>query len=289
MKQVTKVISVAKAELGTQEKRSGGHWVNDSKYNRWFGKIPGYGQDGYGWPWCAAFVAWVAAEAGVAELYPKTAGCATAVAWFKRQGRFSEYPAIGAQVFFGANGGTHTGLVVDYDADYIYTVEGNTNTSGSAEGDGVYAKKWARRNAYVYGYGYPKFAEGITSADPKFKGEAPKAETKPAPVKPAPAKPAPAPVRPKPAPKPATKVVALNAAVKPGARHAQVKDLQKFLVKAGYGPIPGAYTTYYGPETQKAVARFHNKNPHLRTAGRSYDPVIGKSGFKELQREAGIK
>jgi hypothetical protein len=104
------------------------------------------------------------------------------------------------------------------------------------------------------------------------------------PASPAPAKPAP-----KPAPKPVSKIVALNPAVKPGARHAQVKDLQKFLVKAGYGPIPGAYTTYYGAETQKAVARFHNKNPHLRTAGKSYDPVIGKSGFKELQKEAGIK
>ncbi|WP_327424330.1 peptidoglycan-binding protein [Streptomyces sp. NBC_01230] len=101
--------------------------------------------------------------------------------------------------------------------------------------------------------------------------------SEPAPSKPAPSKPAP------------SKIVALNSAVKPGARHAQVKDLQTFLVKAGYGPIPGAYTTYYGAETQKAVARFHNKNPHLKSAGVSYDPAIGKSGFKELQREAGIK
>lgn len=107
---------------------------------------------------------------------------------------------------------------------------------------------------------------------------------KPAAPAPAPAKPAP-----KPAPKPVSKIVALNAAVKPGAKHAQVRDLQHFLVKAGYGPIHGAYSTYYGPETQKAVARFHNKNPHLRSAGTSYDPVIGKSGFKELQKEAGIK
>jgi hypothetical protein len=102
-----------------------------------------------------------------------------------------------------------------------------------------------------------------------------------------PAAPAPAPA--KPAPKPASKLVALNAAVKPGAKHAQVQDLQHLLVKAGYGPIPGAYSTFYGPETQKAVARFHNKNPHFRTAGTNYDPKIGPSGFKELQKEAGIK
>ncbi|WMI34751.1 endolysin [Streptomyces phage Marav] len=88
---------------------------------------------------------------------------------------------------------------------------------------------------------------------------------------------------------PKSSIVALNSAVKPGATHAQVKELQQLLVKAGYGPIRGAYTTYYGPETQKAVARFHNKNPHLKSAGVSYDPVIGKKGFVELQKEAGRK
>ncbi|MCD2462468.1 peptidoglycan-binding protein [Streptomyces sp. MBT42] len=94
----------------------------------------------------------------------------------------------------------------------------------------------------------------------------------------------------KPAPaKPKSTIVALNSAVKPGAKHAQVKELQQLLIKAGYGPIPGAPSTYYGPETQKAVARFHNKNVHLRSAGKSYDPAIGKHGFVELQKEAGRK
>ncbi|MGW6754536.1 GH25 family lysozyme [Streptomyces sp. NPDC055006] len=162
------VTKIAKAEVGTKEARSGGHWVNNSKYNKWFGKIPGYDQDGYGYPWCAVFVAWVAAQAGDASLYPKTAGCATAVAWFKSRKRFSEYPAVGAQVFFGPGGGTHTGLVVAYTATTITTVEGNTNTSGSAEGDGVYLKTRQRRDSYVYGYGYPAFAEGIKSADPAW-------------------------------------------------------------------------------------------------------------------------
>jgi peptidoglycan hydrolase-like protein with peptidoglycan-binding domain len=68
-----------------------------------------------------------------------------------------------------------------------------------------------------------------------------------------------------------------------------VKELQQLLVKANYGPIKGAYTAFYGAETQKAVARFHNKNPQLRSAGKTYDPAIGPSGFKELQKEAGRK
>jgi len=186
---IDKILSVAKTEVGEHEEYSGGHWVNDSKYTRWYGRIPGYGQDGYGYPWCAVFVTWCAHEAGSASLYPKTAGCATAVNWFKNKGRFSEYPAVGAQVFFGHGGGTHTGVVYAYDADYVYTYEGNTNTNGSAEGDGVYARKRARRDAYLYGYGYPAVT-GSLSADPdaeKFGYKAAKTgETKPAkpPVKP---------------------------------------------------------------------------------------------------------
>ncbi|MEU1074303.1 MULTISPECIES: CHAP domain-containing protein [unclassified Streptomyces] len=187
------VIKVAKAEVGTHETQSGGHWVNDSKYNRWFGRIPGYDRDGYGYPWCAAFVAWCADKAGAASLYPKTAGCEVAVEWFKRAKRFSEYPAVGAQVFYGPGGGTHTGIVYDYDEDpsgYIYTIEGNTNLDGSAEGDGVYLRKRLRRSDNVYGYGYPKFADGIKSADPAWKSETPKpAPTKPTPVPPRPATP----------------------------------------------------------------------------------------------------
>lgn len=202
MSLVSKILSVAKAEVGTHETRSGGHWVNDSKYNRWYGKIPGYGQDGYGYPWCAVFVAWVADKAGAAALYPKTAGCETAVAWFKSRKRFSEYPAIGAQVFYGPGGGTHTGIVVSYTDTTITTVEGNTNTNGSAEGDGVYLRTRARKSANVYGYGYPAFPEGIVSADPAWADKAPKPADKPAtPATPAPkpATPAPKPSAPKPA------------------------------------------------------------------------------------------
>ncbi|MGA5019242.1 peptidoglycan recognition protein family protein [Streptomyces griseoincarnatus] len=108
---------------------------------------------------------------------------------------------------------------------------------------------------------------------------APKAaEPEPAPEKPK----APAP---KPKPKPASKIVSLNSAVKPGARHAQVKELQQLLVKAGYGPIKGAYTTFYGTETQKAVARFHDRNPAYRSG--LHDPRIGPKGFVALQKQAG--
>ncbi|MEV5136240.1 peptidoglycan-binding domain-containing protein [Streptomyces syringium] len=87
--------------------------------------------------------------------------------------------------------------------------------------------------------------------------------------------------------KPSSKIVPLAAGVKPGARHAQVKELQQLLIKAGYGPIPGAVTDFYGPATQKAVARFHDANPRYRSVGVAHDPKIGPSGFVALQKLAG--
>ncbi|MFJ9158677.1 CHAP domain-containing protein [Streptomyces griseoviridis] len=259
-----KIINIAKPEAGYHEGRSGGHWNNDQKYSD---QVPGLEWSDFQ-AWCATFVSWCAMKAGLSALYPRTASCLTAVAWFKSRNRFSAYPAVGAQVFYGVNGGSHTGLVYAYDGTYIYTVEGNTNADGSAEGDGVYLKKRERRSSYVYGYGYPDFAEGIDSADPAWKSKAPK------------------PSAPKPKP---SAIVALASAVKPGAHHTQVKELQQLLIKAGYGPIPGSVTDFYGPETQKAVGRFHTKNPQYRSKGKSYDPAIGPSGFKELQKEAGRK
>ncbi|MFE2245243.1 peptidoglycan-binding protein [Streptomyces lavendulae] len=179
MSTVERVLSVAKAEEGYREGYSGGHYNNKNKFSP---AVPGL--EWSDWQaWCATFVSWVAMTADAADLYPRTASCWDAVQWFKAKGRFSEYPAIGAQVFFGSGGGTHTGLVYAYDADYIYTVEGNTNDTGSAEGNGVYLKTRERRSSYTYGYGYPEFPEGITSADPTWQAQKP---ADPAPVEYAP-------------------------------------------------------------------------------------------------------
>jgi hypothetical protein len=178
MSTVDNVLSIAKAEEGYREGYSSGHWNNDQKYSD---SVPGL--EWSDWQaWCATFVSWVAMQAGVANLYPRTASCFTGVEWFKQRGRFSEYPAVGAQVFFGPGGGTHTGLVYAYDGDYIYTVEGNTNDNGSAEGNGVYLKRRARRDDYVYGYGYPHFPEGIQSADPAWAAQNPGETPAPKPV-----------------------------------------------------------------------------------------------------------
>lgn len=104
-----------------------------------------------------------------------------------------------------------------------------------------------------------------------------------------------APPKAKAAPKPAAsassaaKPLVLAAAVRPGARHEQVRDLQRLLVAADYGPIRGAVTDYYGAQTEAAVARFHDRNRRFRSSGVTRDVRIGRLGFAELQRQAAAK
>ncbi|WP_371665973.1 peptidoglycan-binding protein [Streptomyces sp. NBC_01241] len=199
--QVAQILTLADKEVGYQEGRSNGHWNNWQKYSP---AVPGL-EWSQNQAWCATWISWLALQADISDLYPRTASCLTGVSWFKNKGQFSEYPAVGAQVFFGKNGGTHTGIVYKYDATYVYTYEGNTNENGSPEGDGVYEKKHARRDSYVYGYGYPKFSEDLVTADPSKKDEAgfsykTSATVPAAPVKsePKPATPKPSSPRPKP-------------------------------------------------------------------------------------------
>ncbi|WP_102922565.1 CHAP domain-containing protein [Streptomyces noursei] len=151
MGQAQNVIDIASGKVGCHEGLSTDHWSNQQKSPA----VPGL-----------EFVSWAFRQAGLGNLVPSTASCTAGVQWFKSRDRFSPYPAVGAVVYFGPGGGSHVGIVERYDDTYIYTIEGNANAS--TEGDGVYKKKRFRHDAYVHGYGYPPYVEGIISADPAW-------------------------------------------------------------------------------------------------------------------------
>lgn len=240
------IISTAEGEVGYHEGRDpSGDWNNIQKYAE---QVPGLAwADGQAW--CATFVSWCAMVSGNAALYPRTASCSAGVDWFRSIGRWSDFPAVGSQVFYGSGGGAHTGIVTRYDDTYVYTVEGNTNDNGSAEGDGVYEKKRVRRDAYVYGYGYPRFAEGIVSADPAYGGK-----TAPAPA-------------PAPAPKPVVNLANLIAAAQtdPDASQghtshpADVKPVEAALSAEGLLADKYAHDGSYGSLTVTAYGKWQQK------------------------------
>jgi hypothetical protein len=163
--QADRLVHVARSQLGYHEGRANGHWDNVEKYAP---QVAGLSW-AQGQPWCDVFVAWCFLRAGLEELLPLvSASVAASTASWRKIDRFSQYPAYGAQALFGLNGDEHTGIVVAYDADRVTTIEGNSNTDGSAEGWGVVKNTHQRRDPWVYGYGYPDFAEGIESADPGY-------------------------------------------------------------------------------------------------------------------------
>ena len=151
------VIDIARGQVGYREGFSGGHWNNIEKYAA---QVPGL-EWANGYAWCDVLVCWCFHMAGVGS-FPVTASCAVSVAGWKARNRWGTTPALGAQVLFGPGGGSHTGIVTAVTATTITTVEGNTNATGSPEGDGVYQKTHRRTDPYVYGYGYPAY-DGIQS------------------------------------------------------------------------------------------------------------------------------
>jgi hypothetical protein len=156
------------AAIKYQEDQTGGTWTNLNRYAK---ETPGMaGYDGQSW--CVIFLLWLAHRAGDVTIMPQTPACNVAITTYQSWNRWSWYPAVGAQVMLGANGHEHTGLVYQYSSTQIWTIEGNTNTSGSPNGDGVYMRVRNRSDAAVYGYGYPKYCSPMVTADPNWVNDA---------------------------------------------------------------------------------------------------------------------
>lgn len=164
VKYVHKLLS----QTGYHEGRSqNGTWNNIQKFSP---AVAGL-EWSQGQPWCHTFASWGADELGERSVIPITASCRAGVKWFKDRGRWSEYPVLGAPFYLGSVGQNHVGVVYGFDSTRIWTVEGNTNAGGSANGDGVYQRVRPRRGAgSPYGYGVPSFQEGVISADPALGG-----------------------------------------------------------------------------------------------------------------------
>ena len=146
-----KLVSLARSQVGYKE--------GANNYNK-------YAEDPrvtslYGWnvqnqPWCCTFVNWCFLNAfgtiGGQMTYGGSAACATQASYYKRNGAFTQSPAVGDQVFFYSGGGiNHTGIVVEVSGGTIRTVEGNYS-------DKVSLCAYAAGNSAIAGYGRPKWS-----------------------------------------------------------------------------------------------------------------------------------
>ena len=141
MTSVQKMLTVARAEIGRREGRDpNGNWNNDIEYNDWY--VRRNGNAFRGGPWCAVFVSWVAHKAGLlGDVIPEHAYTPAGFAWFRKRGLVVQRPRPGDLVYvhYPSMGRiAHVGIVEAVDGDHVITIEGNTNTGQSRQGNGVY-------------------------------------------------------------------------------------------------------------------------------------------------------
>jgi hypothetical protein len=137
------LAKVAESQIGVREtKTNGGRRIEEYQRATWLPVGP--------WPWCAAFVCWCVKEFVGGEKVtfplPTTPGAWDFEKWclsvdnsVKLHKPHRNKIERGDIVVFSFS---HIGIATsDIDADgMVATVEGNTNSAGSREGDGVYRK-----------------------------------------------------------------------------------------------------------------------------------------------------
>lgn len=145
-----KALEVAATQLGQHEEPLGSNWGHP---------VQDYlASVGINFPasWCMAFVYWsfnkAAGQLGVPNTLVKTGGVLHA--W--QDGNNIKYHAVKdpqpGDIFImdHGHGLGHTGIVEKVDENFVYTIEGNTNDSGSREGIEVTRKQRPRKKIIGY-------------------------------------------------------------------------------------------------------------------------------------------
>jgi hypothetical protein len=130
MLQRTALVQTALKENGVRERTGKNDGLAVEKYLKYVNLSKGH-------PWCAAFLSWVYGQQGF-----KVPKSAWSPALFPAS-RLTLKPLPGDVMgiyFPELKRIAHVGLVESMHSDWVYTIEGNTNVSGSLEGDGVYRR-----------------------------------------------------------------------------------------------------------------------------------------------------
>jgi len=180
---VNKVINYALSQVGYLEKESGDKkYLYDKKANAGYNNYTMYGYEmhklypevmDYPAAWCDCFVDYCFYQCyGIANAKKLLGGnfddyTKSSVNLYKDKNAFylrsETVPQLGDQIFFSKNGllsGVyHTGLVVNVENGYVYTVEGNTSngTEVDPNGGAVCQKSYSVNNSKIYGYGRPPY------------------------------------------------------------------------------------------------------------------------------------
>lgn len=155
MARASDVVRIAAAEVGVTESPSGSNCV---KYNDWF-----YGRSvrGAAYPWCAAFVSWVLAQAGAGHLAARSASCPAIKSDAQRRGTYHagfDGIAAGDLVLYQFDRDAdpdHIGIVESVSGSSIVAIEGNTSLTSNDNGGAVMRR--TRSKGLIMGYVRPAY------------------------------------------------------------------------------------------------------------------------------------
>lgn len=160
------LLQVAASQIGYRE-----GFNNDNAFGVWYPMNHDL--------WCAMFVSWAAEMAGVGQdVIPKHASTRAGEAWFRARGLVHSTPEPGdiGYVFYPALGRIGHVFIVETvrrrsdGRIELTTVEGNTNDTGSSQGNGVY--RLTRIDNSNLSYGRPVFAAASTSMEDEMSAKA---------------------------------------------------------------------------------------------------------------------
>lgn len=151
------IIGVAKTQLGYTEGSN-----NATKYGTWYG-LPNQ-------PWCAMFISWCARQADIPTSVLKNSAVASPNSQYFNIPYYdgTSYTPQKGDLFF-TKSWSHVGLVYYVDGDYFYTIEGNSNTTGSSEGTSVVSN---RRKISSFYFGVPAYTGGTHTHSYSYNFEA---------------------------------------------------------------------------------------------------------------------
>lgn len=155
MARASDVVRVAAAEVGVTESPANSNRV---KYNDWY-----YGRQvrGAAYPWCAAFVSWVLAQAGAGHLAARSASCPAIKSDAQRRGTYHagfDGIAQGDLVLYQFDRDAdpdHIGIVESVSGSNIVAVEGNTSLTSNDNGGAVMRR--TRSKGLIMGYVRPAY------------------------------------------------------------------------------------------------------------------------------------
>ena len=170
---ISKVLSIAKAEIGYHEKASNSNLddkvansggANYTKYARDLDRVTNfYNGAKNGFAWCDVFFDWLFYTAFGADMAKKLlcqpdssagAGCYYSALYYREKGQFhATSPQPGDQIFFTYAYGevSHTGIVEAVVGNTVTTIEGNSS-------DGVNRRQYSTGSSNIYGYGRPDWS-----------------------------------------------------------------------------------------------------------------------------------